>query len=103
MGFSIADIIASAADTFAPFIVVELAIYLHVRAAQSNFLAVNTWEVSFAADPGAKTNVERVIPDIKFPNIRSIAHGKKIDSRDRLAVRSGHFVSDIDHILIGPD
>src|SRR3954451_18299489 len=101
MGFSIAHVIAAVLDTFTPSVVVEFAIELHIRASQANLLAVDAGEICFAADSGAEADIKCVIPDIEFPNVRRISHGKEIDSRHRLAFRSRDFVRYVDDILIG--
>ena len=60
------------ADSFAPTVVIEFPIQFNVGPAQSDALPVNAGEVGLAADPRAETDIQSVIPDVQFPDVRRV-------------------------------
>src|SRR4051812_49009397 len=89
------------ADAFAPLVVIEFAVQFDIGTTEANFLAIDAGEIRFTTNAGAKAGVERVIPDVEFPDVGRIAHGKKIDGRHQFSVGAGDFVCYVDDIFIG--
>ena len=100
---AVADVIASRANSFAPFVVGEFAIDFDIAAAQPDALAIDTGEVGLAADAGAIADVESVIPDVELPDHRSVYGGNEINRRNEVAFRSFDEMSDIDNVFICAD
>src|SRR5690242_157311 len=99
MASPVADVVAALADAFGPGVEVERAILLHVRAAQTHALTVNAGEVRFATDTGPVATIERVIPDVKLPDVGSIDRGDEVNCRERFSVRTRQHMGDIYDIL----
>jgi len=103
MRFAIADVIATAMNPFAPLVIIEFAVELHIRSTEPNFLSIYAWEVRLAADARAEANIESLIPHIQFPNVRRVAHGEKIDRGSQLSIRTRHLMRHINNIFVGTD
>src|SRR5215217_3469868 len=73
------DVRASVAYTTHPVVVVQRAGKLNIRSAQTHSMRSDTRKIRFPAKPRAKTTVECVIPDVKFPNRRSVYCRDEID------------------------
>ncbi len=69
VALAIRDVRAPIAQPIDPGIKVELCIKLDITAAETNTIAIYAWEISLTTDAGAKTDIERVIPDIELPDI----------------------------------
>src|SRR5437899_11708813 len=74
-----------------PCVEVEFAVGVYVTASEPAALAVDAGEVGLAADPGAVSAIERVIPDVQLPV------GGSIDRRNEVA----RAVGDVDDVLVG--
>lgn len=74
MAQPIAAITATVADSVDPVVEVErlVLVELHVDAAEANFVTVDAREVGLAGDPRSEAGVERVVPDVEFPDRRRI-------------------------------
>ena len=103
MTLAVADVVAAESNAFAPGVILELAIELHVAATEADLLAVDAGEVGLAADARAESGVERVIPDVQLPGVRRVDGGHEIDGRHELAIRAGNLVSDVHDVFIRAD
>ena len=63
-----------------PVVVVERFVggKLYIDATQTHFISVNTGEIGFTADPGSHAAVQRVVPDVEFPDGGCIDCGDKV-------------------------
>src|SRR4030095_3591585 len=103
MTSSIADIVSALANALAPIAIIQFAGQFYVRSAQANAFTVNARKVRFPTDAGAVPGVQRVIPDIQFPNVRGVHGGDKVNGAHQFAVWSGYFMRDTDNEFVGAD
>src|SRR5438445_553830 len=82
MAQSVAAIAAAILQALNPRVIVQRFVsrLLDVNTSQSDFVAINTREVSFAADAGLHSTVQSVVPDVQFPDHRGINGGNEITS-----------------------
>ena len=101
MTFAVADVIASVPNPFAPFVVVQLPVQVHIAAAQPDFFAVDAGEIRLPANPGAEPRIERVVPDVEFPRVRRIHGRNEIHRWNQLAVGPGNLMGDVHDVFVG--
>ena len=64
-----------------------------INPAEADFVAVDAGEIRLAADLRPEAAIQRVIPDVEFPDAR------RIDGGDEIA----HIMGDGDDVLVRPD
>src|SRR5262249_4609677 len=72
MTFAIRHIRAATANAVHPGVKSQLIVEFDIATSQTDSLAVDAGEIGLAADAGAETAIERVIPDVEFPYRRRI-------------------------------
>ena len=100
---AIADVVSALSNALAPLVVIEFAIEFDIRPANPDPLAIDARKVRLATDARAEAGVQRLVPDIQFPNRGRVHHRKEIDGGHRFAVGAGHFVGHIHDVFIGAD
>src|SRR5262249_26088959 len=91
----IAAITASVAQAIHPAVVVQRLILIEfdIRPSQADLVAVDAGEVGLTADAAGIAAIERVIPDVQFPD------AGRVDGRDKVA----GVVHDVDDVFVGPN
>ena len=100
---AVAHVVASQPDAFAPVVVGQLAVELHVAAAQAHALAVDAGEICLTTRAHAEPGVQAVIPHVQLRLRIGIDGGGEINRRHQLAVRSRHLVRDVHDKLVRAD
>src|SRR6185503_8305104 len=77
-----------------PGAVVELPLDLAVGAALADTVVADAGEVGLAADPGAETDVQRVVPDVQLPGCGRVRGGDEVH---------GALVRDVHDVLVRAD
>src|SRR5215217_6046196 len=79
MAITIRDVRAAIANATHPVVIIERAIKLNIRSTETHSLSSDTGKIRFPTDPRTKTGIESVIPDVKFPNRRSVYCRDEVD------------------------
>ena len=98
---TISHVVSTRANAFAPRLVTQFVVELHVAAPKPHAFVIDAREIRLATNARTKSGIQRMIPHVQFPDVRRGDRRHEIHRRHELAVRSGNFVRHVHDVLIG--